>query len=309
VRELADRSRIVAGAGLAGGGGGDGRGARLREGGGAGKRAAACERRMGGASSVSAAARIEDYTSELSEEQQQALVSKAKSFRVFSEDLEWACKALVAKEHGEPTVLGRRSASDVVISNLTTSGKHLELTLVDKRWRAKDANSSAGTVLFWGSGKELAISKSGESHTLPVNCCMRLGACFVTLVPDSMPTDLILECTKGPMNSKLYREFLRVDSRLAAASRSQTFRACFAHSLARSLLLTRATCSRRKILAAPAGYVCVGLRNFAREHSETADAGAIADRVPHLQVQWLVLRHLRRGAPHRSSCRKEGQAA
>jgi hypothetical protein len=266
---------------------------------------------MGGASSVSASIRVEDYTAELSEEQEQVLVSKTKSFRVFSEDLEWACKALVSKGNGEPVVVGRRSASDVVVSNLTTSGKHLELTLVDRRWRAKDANSSTGSVLFWGSGKELVISKSGESHTLPVNCCMRLGACFVTLVPDSMPMDLILECTKGPMNSKWCRvPFVScIDSpRHLALKRSVLV--LLTHSLARLLArsLTLATFSRRKILAAPAGYVCAGLRSLARKHSAPADDGALANRVPHLQVQWLVLRHLRRGASHRSSCRKEGQA-
>ncbi len=160
---------------------------------------------MGGSSSVSAALRVEDYSAELTDEQQLALVSKSKTFRVFSEDLEWACKTLVAKENGAPTILGRRSASDVVISNLTTSGKHLELTLVKNRWRAKDAGSSAGSAIFWGNGKELSLSKSAESHELPANCCIRVGAAFVALVPDSMPMDLILECTKGPMNSKMCR--------------------------------------------------------------------------------------------------------
>jgi hypothetical protein len=235
-----------------------------------GQGACACARRMGGASSVSASISVEDYTAELSEEQEQVLVSKTKSFRVFSEDLEWACKALVSKGNGEPVVVGRRSASDVVVSNLTTSGKHLELTLVDRRWQAKDANSSSGSVLFWGSGKELVISKSGQSHTLPVNCCMRLGACFVTLVPDSMPLDLILECTKGPMNSKWCRvPFVScIDSpRHLALKRSVLV--LLTHSLARSL--TRATFSRRKILAAPA----------------VLDCGASRESIVHLQTSEL----------------------
>lgn len=160
---------------------------------------------MGGSSSVSVAVRVEDYSAELTDEQQLALAKKAKTFTLFSEDLEYQSQTLVAKANGEPTIVGRRTSSDVMVNNPYTSGKQLELTLVNKRWRAKDAGSSAKTAIFWGNGKEITLNKSGESHELPVNCCMRLGSAFVTLVPDSMPVDFILECTKGPANSKWFR--------------------------------------------------------------------------------------------------------